>query len=60
MFVYYSYMLYTDPTIIEENVNSTKSAINDLHDWGVSKIKRETNFSQRAIASVEEIINKTA
>jgi len=47
LFVYYSYVLYTDPSIIEgirpsnsENIVITKEAIKDVHDWGVSKIKR--------------------
>lgn len=31
----------------------------EFHDWGVDKIKGETNFSQRAI-SVEKILNDTA
>ena len=30
----------------------------DFHDWGVDKIKGETNFSQRAI-TVQKILNDT-
>lgn len=66
-FIYYSYVIYKDPTIIHgtttinsETLANTQEAVKDVHDWGVSKIKRETNFSQRAIASVEDILNKTA
>lgn len=41
-----------------ENLEATKTVINDVHDWGVGKIKGETNFSQRAI-TVENILNET-
>jgi hypothetical protein len=31
--------------------------VNDIHDWGVSKIKNEKNFSQSAITNLEDILN---
>ena len=35
-------------------------AIDDLHEWGLKKIKREENFAQRALtSSLEDIMNKT-
>ncbi len=45
--------------IYAENLEITKGALNDIHDWGVKKIKGEKQFAQRAIASIEDIINKT-
>ena len=42
-----------------ENIEITKGALSDIHDWGVKKIKGEKQFAQRAIASIEDIINKT-
>jgi hypothetical protein len=36
---YYGYHLYVDPSWVFENINITKTSIDDLHDWGVSKIK---------------------
>lgn len=38
----------------------TKSTIEDIHDWGVSKIKNEVKFSERAITNLEDILNETA
>jgi hypothetical protein len=43
-----------------ENINITKEAVKDIHDWGVKKIKGERNLSRPAIASIQEIINKTS
>lgn len=44
---------------ILENIDATKVVINDVHDWGVGKIKGDAgNFSQRAL-TVENILNET-
>ncbi len=32
----------------------------DLHDWGVGKIKGEKNFSQSALTNLDHIMNQTA
>lgn len=39
--------------VIVENINITKEAIKDIHDWGVNKIKGERNLSRPAIASIQ-------
>lgn len=38
----------------------TKGTIQDVHDWGVSKIKNDVKFSERAITNIEDILNETA
>lgn len=43
-----------------ENIEITSQAVNDIHDWGVEKIKNEKNFSQRAITNLDVILNETA
>ena len=67
LLIYYGYSIYKDPELYLgiiyynlENIESTKKAMEDFHDWGVGKIKGETgNFSQRAL-TVENILNQTA
>lgn len=39
IFVYYGYQLYIDSSWVYENIEITKTSFDDLHDWGVSKIK---------------------
>lgn len=39
---------------------TTKSTINDVHDWGVSKIKNEYKVSERSITDLKDILNDTA
>lgn len=46
--------------VILENIDFTSQTVNDLHDWGVEKIKNEKNFSQRAITNLDVILNETA
>lgn len=36
-----------------EKIEFTTQTVNDIHDWGVQKIKNEKNFSQRAITNLE-------
>jgi len=43
--------------VILENIEFTSQTVNDLHDWGVEKIKNEKNFSQRAITNLDVILN---
>lgn len=43
-----------------ENIEITKSSFDELHDWGVSKIKGERNFSQSALTNLDIIMNQTA
>jgi|LakMenEpi03Aug12_release.lakeMendotaPanAssembly.Ray.scaffolds.fasta_scaffold111884_2 hypothetical protein len=38
----------------------TKTTIDDIHDWGVSKIKNDVKFSERAITNLDDILNATA
>lgn len=66
-FAYYAFEFYNDPSMFQgkdfnnlENIGITKEAIKDIHDWGVGKIKGERNLSRPAIASIQEIINKTS
>lgn len=49
-----------DPSWIFENVEITKASVEDLHDWGVGKIKGEKNFSQSALTNLDHIMNQTA
>ena len=56
---YYGYHLYLDPSWVFENISITKTSIDDLHDWGVSKIKGEKNFSQIALPNINDILNAT-
>ena len=37
---------------ILDNIAFTKETISDVHDWGVSKLKKEGNFSQRALTNL--------
>jgi len=46
--------------VYSETFQSTKVTINDVHDWGVAKIKNEGNFSQRALTNLDTILNETA
>ena len=38
---------------------STKDTIEEMHDWGVGKIKNEVTFSQRALTNLDSILNET-
>jgi hypothetical protein len=60
IFVYYGYQVYIDSSWIYENIEITKTSFDDLHDWGVSKIKGEKNFSQSALTKLDHIMNQTA
>ena len=57
---YYGYHAYIDPSWIYENIEITKSSMDDVHDWGVGKIKGEKNFSQSALTNLDHIMNQTA
>lgn len=59
IFVYYGYQLYIDSSWVYENIEITKTSFDDLHDWGVSKIKGEKNFSQSALTNLDTIMNQT-
>ena len=56
---YYGYHLYLDPSWVFENIQITRTSIDDLHDWGVAKIKGEKNFSQSALTNINDIMNAT-
>jgi len=60
IFVYYGYQVYIDSSWVYENIDITKQSFDDLHDWGVSKIKGEKNFSQSALTNLDTIMNQTA
>ena len=60
IFAYYSYQVYIDSSWVYENIDITKQSFDDLHDWGVSKIKGEKNFSQSALTNLDTIMNQTA
>lgn len=57
---YYAYHVYIDSSWIFENIEITKTSFDDLHDWGVGKIKGEKNFSQSALTNLDHIMNQTA
>lgn len=57
---YYGYHAYVDPSWIYENIEITKTSVDDMHDWGVGKIKGEKNFSQSALTNLDHIMNQTA
>lgn len=57
---YYGYHAYIDPSWIYENIEITKTSVDDMHDWGVGKIKGEKNFSQSALTNLDHIMNQTA
>jgi hypothetical protein len=57
---YYGYHAYIDPSWIYENIEITKTSVDDVHDWGVGKIKGEKNFSQSALTNLDHIMNQTA
>ena len=57
---YYAYHAYTDSSWVYENIDITKTSLDDLHDWGVGKIKGEKNFSQSALTNLDHIMNQTA
>ena len=56
---YYGYHAYIDQSWIYENIEITKTSFDDLHDWGVGKIKGEKNFSQSALTNLDHIMNQT-
>lgn len=60
IFIYYGYQVYIDSSWVYENIDITKQSFDDLHDWGVSKIKGEKNFSQSALTNLDTIMNQTA
>ena len=49
-----------DPSFLESHFTITKGTIDDIHDWGVQKIKNEVKFSEKAITNLEDILNQTA
>jgi hypothetical protein len=57
---YYAYHVYVDSSWVFENIEITKTSLDDLHDWGVGKIKGEKNFSQSALTNLDHIMNQTA
>lgn len=42
-----------------ENMNITKTIMDDINDWGLSKIKGEKNFSQSALSDYSKRLNET-
>lgn len=44
--------IYLNPTFLDQNIDFTKETIQDVHDWGVSKLKNENNFSGRALTNL--------
>jgi hypothetical protein len=37
----------------------TKTIIDDINDWGISKMKGERNFSQSALTDYSQLLNTT-
>lgn len=67
LLTYYGVQLYMDPSFLEctlclilAHFTVTKATIDDIHDWGVSKIKNEVKFSEKAITNLADILNQTA
>jgi len=42
-----------------ENIEITKTIMDDFNDWGISKIKGEKNFSQSALTDYSKLLNST-
>ena len=42
-----------------ENIDITKTIIDDIDGWGISKIKGEKNFSQSALTDYSKLLNET-
>lgn len=40
-------------------MNITKTIMDDINDWGLSKIKGEKNFSQSALSDYSKRLNET-
>ena len=40
-------------------MNITKTIMDDINDWGLSKIKGEKNFSQSALSDYSKRFNET-
>lgn len=66
LFFYYGYHIYNDPNMLSgtfgliiENIEITKTIIDDIDTWGINKLKGEKNFSQSALSDYSHLLNQT-
>ena len=66
LFFYYSYHIIQNPSIVTgtsiqiiDNLEITKTILDDIDQWGISKLKGEKNFSQSALSDYNKLYNST-